>query len=151
MRQILKHTWSFVLMVSCISAVRAQVPDVNKEEINEFISEFKAAVLAQDQRAIMDLMDPAYKMEQHDKFHEGNTKRFLDELFCGNVPHSDVFRCMKLKKVRSIELAGLGEGNKNISAVFRVSDKKGAVDVMLTIVVRTEGGKKKYGIVGAVG
>lgn len=119
--------------------------------LDSFIQTFMEATLDKNQARLMSLMDPGYRMEQHDKFHKGNTTRFLDELFCGSVVGENGFKCIKLKKVKNIEVASVGEGEVSVPIVFRVSDKKTSVDVILTIKIREQDGRKKYGIVGAVG
>jgi hypothetical protein len=96
-------------------------------------------------------MDITYKLEQHDKFHKGNTERFLNELFCGSRIDQEGFKCIPLKKIRSIQLASKGDGDNHINVVFRVGDKKTKIDVLLTVVVTEINGEKVYGIYGAVG
>lgn len=120
-------------------------------ELDAFVKEFVEAAKDGNRRRLMGLMDPGYRMEQHDKFHEGNTKRFLDELFCGSLIDGSGFKCIKIKNIKDVELASLGEGDRNVAVVFRVSDKKSKIDVVLTIKIRLENGKREFGIVGGVG
>jgi hypothetical protein len=139
-----------LLLCSLRSPENRFVPEPTPE-LDSFISEFKEAVLAKNKVRLMALMDPAYKMEQHDKFHKGNTDRFLNELFCGSIVGGSGFKCVQIKKVRGIELASKGEGDKTVVLVFQVSEKKIRVDVILTAVMRMEDGVKVYGMRGAVG
>jgi hypothetical protein len=123
----------------------------NNPELDAFIAQFKAAALAKDKVQLMALMDPAYKMEQHDKFKQGNTESFLNELFCGYKIDQNGFKCIPIKKLRSIDLATQGDDGAEISLVFRVGDKKDKIDVLLVAIMRMVDGVKVYGIRGAVG
>lgn len=141
-----------ILMFFSHSALGQVDPSANKDpELQAFVSDFVEAAKSGNRRRLMGLMDPGYRMEQHDKFQKGNTKRFLDELFCGSLVDGSGFKCVKIKNIRNVEVASLGEGERNIAVVFRVSEKKTQVDVVLTIAVRNENGVRKFGIVGGVG
>lgn len=134
-----------------ISMQHKPLGDSPDPEMDAFIADFISAVKSKNQATIMEFMDLEYKLEQHDKLHKGNTTRFLDELFCGNIVDGTGFKCVKIKKIKDLQLAVKGDGKKNIPVVFRVFEKKTKVDVTLTIVIRIENGVRHFGIVGGVG
>jgi len=123
----------------------------NDPGIDSFLNLFCNAVKTHNYQRVMGLMDDGYRMEQHDKFHKGNTKRFLNELFCGKLTTEDRFKCIKFDKVLDIETASKGEGESEVAIMMRVSDKKSKIDVLLTVKIVFKKGVKQYGIVGAVG
>src|SRR5688572_4882305 len=96
---------TLALLPFCCGFSNAQNKTQATPELDSFIVSFQQAVLAGDKAKLMELMDPDYKKVQHDKFHGGNTDRFLNELFCGNKVDQDGFDCISLKKVVDIELA----------------------------------------------
>ncbi len=151
MKNTLLFTALIIVLGGFVSPPRLHHINEDDPGIDSFANIFMAAVMAKNENRLMGLMDDGYRLEQHDKFHKGNTKRFLDELFCGKVTTEERFKCIKLKNVKSIQLGSKGEGDKEVAVVFRVGDKKEQIDVILTIKITLKNGKKEYGIVGAVG
>lgn len=119
--------------------------------LDSFLNEFTHAVESKNKARIVALLDPGFKLEQHDKYYRGKTDKFLDNFFCGSIVSGNGTKCLKFKKIVSIEIASKDEGGTSIPVVFRVSEKKVKVDVIMTVKIRITDGVKEYGIVGAVG
>lgn len=126
--------------------------DDNDPGVDSFLNLFLEASLMHNQQRLMAMMDQEYKEKQHDKVYKGNTRKFLDQLFCGTIiGDNGGARCVKLNKLENIELASKGDGDKEVTVVFRVYEKKYKVDVMLMVRIRHEPGKRHYGIIGPIG
>lgn len=126
-------------------------PAENDPGVDSFLNIFCKAAMDHNEARMMALMDDGYRMEQHDKFHKGNTTRFLNELFCGKVITEEKYKCLKFSKITRCEKVNIGEGEKEVAVIVRATVKKVSVDVFLTVKIVMKNGVKQYGIVGGVG
>ena len=109
----MRHLFILLLSIVSLTPVKTRAQGIAQEKDSElelFIQKFMSAANNRNVDSVMMMMDPAYKMEQHDRFLKGNTKQFLNELFCGNLTDGSGFKCVKFKKIRFVQLASLGQG-----------------------------------------
>ena len=134
--------------------------------LEERLTAFEGAVKRRDRDALLKSLDPDYIRKQRDLFLRGNTKRFIDELWCGEEVLTQSFKCAQLDQVVELERVKLtpsGERRWTVTYRFtrRVQTRPSENQVVqqdhtllidFEVVVSPQGsGAASYKIIGAVG
>ncbi|MBK8681323.1 MAG: hypothetical protein IPN31_05325 [Bacteroidetes bacterium] len=118
-------------------------------ELEKFISKFEKAVISHNYNKVLKHTDADYRTEQHDAFLKGNTKQFIDELFCGYEIQSDAFINFKLTDIDALSVQEVFQNSESdYTMSWLVNSKElGSAKCQLHITKK----KNKWGVVGAVG
>jgi hypothetical protein len=118
-------------------------------EIHEYLYKVMYATLSHKPEQILPLCDPAYKLDQHDNNLSGNTKQFVNELYCQFSSDYDKYICYIFQDIQSIKTTNISKTSSEYTVTFYVVTSEYKFTLNMTIIERNEGNIIKYGIVGA--
>ncbi|GEM_PF-6300758 len=117
--------------------------------MHKFLTRFEKTILKHNHNKLMKFMHKNYIQEQHDKFLEGRTEQFINELFCGDDLKNNKFECIKLPQIQKITRLRIERSGRLQRIVYRVETQNIQIEVILGIQKQPDG--KKHGLNGAVG
>jgi len=117
--------------------------------MHKFLTRFEKSILKHDHNKLMKFMHKNYVQEQHDKFLEGRTEQFINELFCGDNLKHNQFECIKLSQIQKITRLRIEKNGHFQRIVYRIETQNTQVEIVLGI--QKQADNKKYGLNGAVG
>lgn len=119
--------------------------------VREWLTAFEVHVVTHDAQSVLADMDAAYRREQHDQFHEGNTERFLAEFFCG-TSSDGTFHCPEnWEQITDVRFMGMRKDKENggYQVTYQIGlEKAGLVEVSWHLRMK---GKTILGFEGARG
>lgn len=124
-------------------------------DLKVFANRVTKAANAHDASAMLMLMDPQYRKEQHDGMLEGRTEQFINEFFCGNIIKSkdsqSNFGCPGFNKISKVKIKHVFPHEHGYQ--FQMEFRAGKTVYTSTYFVRIRNTKQGvgYGLVGAVG
>lgn len=156
----------FILGISCSENKQNQVnekpvliEEVNEElafinphtELEALIQKMHEIIERKNGDEILDLFDPEYLNEQLYDFHQGNTERFINELFCGSSLDSEIYICIPYEKITNSEILNIEEKNDGFYIYLKFASNENNIKSFFFIRERNVENKKIYFLVGAVG
>jgi len=154
---MIKYFFSILLLAFVSFSSAGQQPEKVKLEgdLKAFADRFSKAANSHDESAMLMLMDPQYRKEQHDGMLEGRTEQFINEFFCGNVIKSkdnqSNFGCPGFKNISKVKIKQVF--SHEFGYQFQIEFKAGKTVYTSTYLVKVRNTKQGvgYGLVGAVG
>lgn len=142
-----------VLLVFLAMSGLSTAQTVNDKDIENFCKGFVKTVNKHDMKASLGYFDTNYRIEQHDKFLEGNTKQFVEEFLSGysdEIQSIGVLYVPDFYEIKKIKLSGIDFVDDNICyVVFEIRMNSGNSYVMAAHILFQS--KSNMGFVGAMG
>ena len=137
--------------MSCSSVKETGAQKKEAKAISGFLVGFESAVVAHDAAKLLDLIDRDYLNEQCYGLMEGNTEKFINELFCGNLINGDQFICLTFAQIDRLELLQLEKQDDYYTVVYRVGENGAEINANWAIIVNKVNGKIVCGLEGPRG
>lgn len=120
--------------------------------VEDFLADFKKAVLKKKAEDVLTFFDLTYKTEQHDNFLGGRTEQFLNEFFRGQRLGGKGFANIQFADIKDLECLEVNVKDEDFCEVsYLVITKKEKVQCSWSVTQRKDMGKTIFGLVGAVG
>ena len=115
-------------------------------KIAEALEDLEIAVKKHDKKGIVALLDPEYRYKEHDDRFQGNTDQFLNEVFCGQVLHSEQRYCLVFDEITDFKRVYLEAKPGSLDAAYDVKTPKLEIRVHMKSALNSHGG-----LVGFIG
>ncbi len=140
------------ILISLIFSLVSYGYSFDNKEVELFLKSFENSVQSHQKKQVLEFLDEDYKKSQHDEFLNGNTKQFLNELFCGNLKNnSEEFKCAVFDEITVIKHIEFKQEDELIHVFFEVKCNDEIILVDLYLKESIKNGKKELGVLGAVG
>lgn len=146
-----------MLFLSCNSTkILSDASDISTgsalpNEMNKFLHRFEKIVISGKSKDLQSYIDTDYKVEQLGNL-SGNMDQFINELFCGNIEYSDIFKCIEIQDISGIRLREMILISDNLfQATYLVSTKAYSIIVNFDIRNAANNPNSGYGFIGAYG
>ena len=146
---------TIVLISSCSSVQKLGTTGEKykiSKEMGQFLLDFESAARNHKKTAMLNLMDKAYKKEQHDEMLEGRTDQFFAEFFAGSLVNGKGFKTIPFETINLIKFVSIKQTDEDTFDVFYIVESSDfEVKKQWQIIIRNIKGKTVYGLVGAFG
>lgn len=116
-----------------------------------FLTDFEKVVVKHHSEKVLQLMDQDYVKQQHDNIYRGNTKRFLNEFFCGPMINKKKFTCLEFHKIDRLKRVDFAKDNTYYYLFYEVTSRKKTIKCKWKVTVKQINKIVTYGLFGANG
>lgn len=138
----------FILFISLIGLTALKPKDTVPAEVQQLAAKFTEATLKKDISGMVTCLDSAYQAQELNGLYSGNTTLFFDQFFGGYRSGGEGFATIPLEKIKDMILVGIHEEKGIWKLSFGVESKKERIQLELSAIMRTSGGKVVYGLAG---
>lgn len=82
----------------------------DEDQVLETLQRFKALIKSKSNQRLLEIMHPLYIERYHDKRYEGDTRRFLEQFFCGEAVTTGKSECLDPSRVTTLDFQYLKRG-----------------------------------------
>lgn len=138
----------FLLGIMMFSLSALKPGETIPADVQQLASRFMEATLKKDISSLVACLDSAYLKEELEALHGGNTTLFFNQFYGGYRSGGEGFATIPLDKIKDIILAGIHEEKGVWKLSFGVESKKERIQLEISAIMRSSGGKLVYGLTG---